>query len=317
VTPAPAPARAGTPPRATRPGPVAAVAAAVALATILAFAGVVRNGFLNYDDNTDLLQNEHVATGLSLANLSWAFRSPEYPNWHPLTWISNMVDFQLFGMNAGGHHLVSLLIHAANAALLFLLLRALTGALWRSAAAAALFALHPLRVESVAWAAERKDVLSLLFGLLALAAWLRHLRRRGRGAYLGALALFAAALMSKPMLVTLPAIMLLLDVWPLGRWPVRRDARRPVAPLLVEKLPFLALTVASSVTTFLYQRGVGAVAYAVAYPLTQRITNAFRSWGAYLGKTLWPAKLAVFRSEERRVGKECRRLCRSRWSPYH
>ena len=263
------------------------------MAVLAAFAPVVRNEFVNYDDEPNLVQNPHVQQGINLAGLRWAFTTVESRNWHPLTWLSHMLDFSLFGLWAGGHHAVSALIHAANAALLFAVLRAMTGALWRSALVAALFGVHPLRVESVAWAAERKDVLTLLFGLLALGAYLRYARRRSAGAYLAALGLFACALMSKAMLVTFPALLLLLDLWPLNRWsPSRGVPFLPGRRLLLEKVPFLALAVAASCVTYFAQDTGGAVAY--FFPLDQRIGNAFISSGAYLAKTLWPAKLAIF-----------------------
>jgi hypothetical protein len=203
--PASAPTR-GTPsPRGAR---TAVLAAAIALAALLAFAPAVRNDFINYDDDQNLIKNVHLQQGLTADSLRWAFTNLEFQNWHPLTWISHMLDFQLFGMQAGGHHAVSVAIHAGSAAVLFVVFNALTGALWRSALVAALFALHPLRVESVAWAVERKDVLSLFFGSLALGAYVRFARRRTAGAYAAVLLLFCCALMSKVMLVTLPALLL-------------------------------------------------------------------------------------------------------------
>jgi tetratricopeptide (TPR) repeat protein len=271
-----------------------AAAALLALLTALAFAPVWGNGFVNFDDNRTIFQNPRVRGGLAAGGVRWAFTNLEFENWMPLTWLSHQLDWSLFGPWAGGHHGVSALIHAGNAALLLLLLHAMTGALWPSAFAASLFALHPLRVESVAWASERKDVLMLLFALLALAAYLRWTRRRSPGAYAAALALYACALMSKAMVVTVPALLLLLDFWPLARW--RRGGRLPLPParLLLEKLPFLAAAAAASLVTFLAQSGGGAVAYVAAYPVAQRVPNAFRSWALYLWKTIWPAKLAVF-----------------------
>jgi len=270
------------------------LAALIAVAVLAAFAPAVRNGFINYDDDSNLLQNTRVQQGITLEGLRWAFTTVRTANWHPLTWISHMIDFQLFGSWAGGHHMTSVLIHAANAALLFWVLHAMTGAVWRSALVAALFGLHPLRVESVAWAAERKDVLTLLFGLLALAAYLRFARRRTAGGYTAALALYAAALMSKAMLVTFPVLLLLLDLWPLNRW--SRGRRIPFFPgrhLLLEKVPFLVPAAALSLLTFLIQQSGGAVGYLAQFPLRQRIGNVFCSYVNYLVKTLWPARLAV------------------------
>jgi hypothetical protein len=206
-----------------------------------------------------------------------------------------MLDVQLFGMQASGHHAVSVLIHAANVALLFAILRALTGAFWRSALVAAIFALHPLRVESVAWAAERKDVLSLFFGLCAIAAYLHYSRHRKPRAYATSLGLFACALTSKAMLITLPVLLLLIDFWPLDRW-LRSGPfhSRRLQPVLLEKLPFVALSVAASITAFVAQASGGSVGYVIQYSIPQRIANAFRSSIAYLGNMIWPAKLAVF-----------------------
>jgi tetratricopeptide (TPR) repeat protein len=284
-----------TPTRASRTRwPVALLAAVIALAVLAAFAPAVRNEFINYDDDVNLVRNTRAQQGVTLAGLRWAFTTAQSKNWHPLTWLSHMIDFSLFGAWAGGHHAMSVLIHAANAALLFAVLRAMTGAVWRNALVAALFGLHPLRVESVAWAAERKDVLTLLFGLLALGAYLRYARRRTAASYAAALVLCAAALMSKAMLVTFPALLLLLDFWPLNRW--SRGPSVPFFPgrrLLLEKAPFLAAAVAVSLATFLIQQSGGAVGYLVQFPLRQRIGNAFCSYVGYLGKTAWPTKLAV------------------------
>jgi protein O-mannosyl-transferase len=269
------------------------IGAALVLAVLASFAPVLRNEFIYYDDDPNLVQNLHIQQGVTLESVRWAFTTLYSQNWHPLTWLSHTVDFSLFGRWAGGHHAVSALIHAANAALLFALLRAMTGAFWRSALVAALFGLHPLRVESVAWAAERKDVLNLFFGLLALGAYLRYVRRRSTESYLAALGFFACALMSKSMLVTFPAILLLLDLWPLDRWSRARGV--PFLPgrrLLLEKAPFLAFSAAASWITFFAQSSGGAVSYFI--PLRQRIENAFCSYGGYLAKTVWPAKLSFF-----------------------
>jgi len=270
-----------------------ALALLLAALTFAVFSPVVQNGFINFDDDKYISENPQVLRGLTVTTALWALTSLEHANWHPLTWLSHMLDFRLFGLWAGGHHAVSALIHAANVALLFLVLRAMTGALWRSALVAAVFGFHPLRVESVAWASERKDVLAVLFGLLALGAYLSHARRRTAGSYAAALGLYACALMSKAMLVTFPAILLLLDLWPLDRWSRARGA--PFLPgrrLLLEKIPFLALAVAASAVTFYAQDTGGAVSYFI--PLRQRLENAFCSYGDYLAKMLWPTKLAVF-----------------------
>src|ERR1035438_4678131 len=216
-----------------------AVAVALAVVTLLVYLPVLHNGFVNYDDPDYITTNPHVKAGLTWSGIVWAFQSSEASNWHPLTWISHMADCQLFGLNPAGHHLTNLLFHTANALLLFLLLNQLTGALWRSAFVAALFAWHPLHVESVAWASERKDVLSAFFWMLSLMAYARYAQKRSRVEsresranaavqaldprpstldYLLALFFFACGLMSKPMVVTLPFVLLLLDFWPLNRF---------------------------------------------------------------------------------------------------
>ena len=276
---------------------VVVLAFALVAATLLAFAPVVSNEFINYDDDINLTKNLKVQQGLTLESLRWAFTNVEYQNWHPLTWISHILDFQLFGMQAGGHHVVSVFIHAVSAALLFAVFNAMTGALWRSLLVAALFALHPLRVESVAWAAERKDVLTVFFGIVALGAYLRFARRRLAGSYAASLIFFSCALMSKAMLVTFPALLLLLDLWPLGRWSRSQSRAVPFLPgrgIVFEKLPFFALSAAASVLAFYAQASGGAVGYVIQFPLAQRVANAFRSHAVYLGKLLWPTKLAVF-----------------------
>jgi tetratricopeptide (TPR) repeat protein len=263
-----------------------------------AFLPVLHNGFVNYDDGRYITANPHVQAGLSWANVRWAFESTAASNWHPLTWLSHMLDCQLFGLNPRGHHLTSLLIHAANCLLLFLLLRRLTGATARSFLVAALFGLHPLRVESVAWAAERKDVLSTLFCLLTLHAYASYARAaaappgasRPRAALFYALTLlaFALGLLSKPMLVTLPCLLLLLDFWPLNR--LNRSA---LPRLLLEKLPLLALAAVSSAITFAVQSSGGATWMMGVLPFASRAENALVSYCRYLGKLFWPSQLSV------------------------
>lgn len=249
------------------------------------YARVWQHGFVNLDDAQYVSDNPAVSGGLSARGLSWAFTTPHAGNWHPLTWLSHMLDVELYGMNAGPHHLTSLLLHVASALLLFGLLHRMTGALFRSAFVAALFALHPLHVESVAWVAERKDVLSTLFFLLTIRAYLAYVRRPRPSRYALVLVLFALGLMAKPMLVTLPFVLLLLDYWPLGRAPSRR--------LVVEKLPLLALALASSVVTFLVQQQAGAVKGLDALPFDHRLANAVMAYAAYIGKMLWPVQLAA------------------------
>ena len=308
------------------------------LITLAVFAPTVTFSFLEYDDNVYVVTNPHVLAGLTGPNIGWAFRSINASNWHPLTWLSHMLDCQLYGRWAGGHHLTSLLLHLANTLLLFRLWQRITGALWRSAFVAALFAVHPLHVESVAWVAERKDVLSAFFFLLTLWAYVRYAEKsvvsgqwsvvssdqttdyglratdhgpRSTGGsrifYLLSLLFFALGLMSKPMLVTLPFVLLLLDYWPLGRMQKeegrmqKAEGRRrfsfilhPSSFILLEKLPFLALSTASSLATVYAQSQSGALLPLEKFPLGLRLANALVSYARYLGKTLWPEHLAAF-----------------------
>ncbi|MFL6195873.1 MAG: hypothetical protein ACJ75H_16965 [Thermoanaerobaculia bacterium] len=264
----------------------AVLAAALALLTVLAYLPSLRNGFVNLDDGIYVTGNPHVRQGITRAGLVWAATANVGNNWHPLTVLSHMLDCELFGLNPAGHHATSLLLHTANTVLLFLVLLGMTGAAWRSALVAALFAVHPTHVESVAWIAERKDVLSGLFWILALGAWAFYARRPSPGRYLLVALLMILGLMSKPMGVTLPFVLLLLDVWPLER--LSLGWRR----LVIEKLPLLALSAASSVVTLLYQRT--SLAPLEALPWTPRLENAAVSCAAYLGKILLPRNLAVF-----------------------
>jgi tetratricopeptide (TPR) repeat protein len=282
--------------------PTAAVAAALAGVTFLAFGRMVWEGhpFIHLDDWQYVVQNPNVRSGLSLENLRWAFHPGTFVanNWHPVTLVSHMVDSTLFGLERPwGHHLTSLLLHAANAVLVFLLLLRSTGALWASALVAALFAWHPTRVESVAWVAERKDVLCGFFALLSIAAYGAWVRRPGSGRYALLLVSFALGLMAKSMLVTLPFALLLLDVWPLGRLRLARGARsgnaRVARRLVVEKLPLFALTAAFTVMAFVSQATTGAVADLERVPPLARIANAATSCWAYVGMLVWPAHLAV------------------------
>ena len=345
----------------------------LALATLAVFLPVARQGFVNYDDSDYVTENAHVLSGLTRANVVWAFTTGHASNWHPVTWLSHMLDCQLFGTRAGAQHLVSVGFHIANALLLLLLLRRMTGALWRSALVAALFALHPLHVESVAWASERKDVLSGFFFLLTVGAYVGYVEgRRARGKepgqeterekaeirrpkserspnsevrspkpsggrvgrqsgtqdaasrflllpapifYVAALLFFALGLMSKPMLVTLPCVLLLLDYWPLRRFEVstlnappsavlstlrsgatedglrRTGQLSTMVRLVLEKAPFFLMAGASSVITFIVQRKGGAVS--TSLPVGGRIANALVSYVRYIGKMFWPVDLSI------------------------
>jgi Flp pilus assembly protein TadD len=305
----------------------------LALLTTALYWPATHHDFVNYDDDKYVTDNHHVASGLTLENIRWAFRSGYAANWHPLTWLSHMLDCDLFGLNPWGHHLTNVLLHALNAALVFALLRRMTGATWRSLLAAALFAVHPLRVESVAWVAERKDVLSGCLGLLALVFYARYAEvqrqapeprgvRRETGDtprasripssifYLLSLLFFALGLMSKPMLVTWPLVMLLLDYWPLRRFgpspltarlstpgsqPSALDSQLSTALRLVrEKTPFFVLAALASVVAWVAQRQEGAMASSASLALGARSGNALISYCRYLGKMFWPRDLGVF-----------------------
>ena len=313
----------------------------LAVTTLAVFLPIGRHGYVNYDDSDYVTANQHVKGGLSWDNVVWAFKSGHASNWHPLTWMSHMLDIQLFGDSPGAQHMVSVGFHIANTLLLFLLLRSMTGAVWRSAMVAGLFALHPLHVESVAWVSERKDVLSAFFFLLTLWAYARYAdtrrcsargskvqspksqSRRSQGSavsdqklaakpppidrtmadhvsrftfhaslYLLALLFFALGLMSKPMLVTLPFVLLLLDYWPLGQiqWSTPALEQR-FWRLLLEKTPFFLLAAASSVVTFIVQRKGGAVSTSLS--LGARVANALVAYVRYIGKMLWPTDLSI------------------------
>ena len=232
----------------------------LAIATFAAFAQTLRCDFIIYDDEDHVTNNPHVYTGLTTENIEWAFTTGYWANWQPLVWISHMAICEFFKLNPFYHHLVNLLLHIADAVLLFLVLYLLTNALWRSAFVAALFALHPLHVESVAWVAERKDVLSTAFCLLAFAAYHRYAKQKSAGFYLLTLLLFAFGLMSKPMLVTFPFMLLLLDYWPLNRFSSLSlpASRKIFYKLVVEKIPFFALSAVSCVITYIVQKNAGS-----------------------------------------------------------
>ncbi len=308
----------------------------LAAITLAVFWPVSRHDFINLDDPDYVTANPTVQAGITGPGLRWAFSGSHASNWHPVTWVSHMLDCQVFGLKAGAHHLVSLGFHIASTLLLFLALRQMTGAVWRSALVAALFAWHPLHIESVAWVAERKDVLSAFFFMLTLWTYGRYVQVQSlkskvqsrppvvqgsrfevqgskfSGFYVLSLVFFALGLMSKPMLVTLPFVLLLLDYWPLGRSAEcgMRSAnshsthnasritfhvsRNSLLPLLVEKLPFLALALAAGVATVLAQHAGGAVQSLEHLPLGSRLANALTAYATYLGKMVWPKNLSVF-----------------------
>jgi tetratricopeptide (TPR) repeat protein len=278
------------------------VALVLALGTLIVYAPVLWCDFVGYDDTAYVTENQHVLQGLTWQQVDWAFANLAAGFWHPLTWLSHMLDVQLYGLHAWGHHLTNLLIHVANTVLLFLLWHRLAGSLWRSALVAALFALHPLHVESVAWVAERKDVLSTCFGFLALLFYARYAQTKSGARdpaianYLLALLCFACSLMSKSTLVTLPVIMLALDYWPLRRGePAGVSAwRKTWAWLAMEKAPFFALSLASGLLTIHAEKSIGAVASKGGLPLVVRASNATLSSIRYLGQMVWPVDMAVF-----------------------
>jgi tetratricopeptide (TPR) repeat protein len=304
----------------------------LSVATLATFWPIIHHEFIDFDDPDYITENPHVLSGLSWENVAWAFTTSHAANWHPVTWLSHMLDVQLFGVQPGWHHLINLLFHTANACLLFLLLERITGAQWRSALVAALFALHPLHVESVVWASERKDVLSTFFFMLTLLAYAKYVEQKTESRkqkaeviehgsrfqlsafcfllsawYVLALGLFTLGLMSKPMLVTLPFVLLLLDYWPLDRLQFRDGLKPGVAQssgfqiqgsrfahILLEKVPFLALAVASSAVTFHIQREAGAVDASPDSSFESNLGNALVSYIRYISKTLWPVDLAFF-----------------------
>jgi protein O-mannosyl-transferase len=271
----------------------------IIISSYAAFGRIAVNDFINFDDTGYITENYHVQSGISIQNIKWAFTSVVMSNWHPLTWLSYTLDWSLFGENPSGHHLVSLLLHIGAVIFLFLFLYKTTNNIWPSAFAAALFALHPLRVESVAWAAERKDVLSMFFGLASIFVYAFYAENNKLSKYLFCLILFILSLMSKPILVTMPFLLLLLDYWPLGRWQKALSSpaeNRPYSAgrLILEKTPFFLLTIASSIVTYWAQHKDSSVTSLGVLPIVTQVANASVSYVAYLEKTFWPFNLAVF-----------------------
>jgi hypothetical protein len=270
--------------------------AAIVFFTLLLYWPTVGYDFVIADDYQYVCQNSHVLKGLSWESVRWAFWSMYALNWHPLTWISHMMDCSLYGLFPGGHHLTNVLLHTANSLLLFLLLKRLTRRLLPSALAAALFAWHPLHVESVAWVCERKDVLSAFFLMFTLGAYAHYVERPTRPRFFLALVLFLLGLMAKPMLVTLPCLLLLLDFWPLNRFETARnksEAIKQAVSLLVEKMPFFFLSLIGCVMTMMAQSAGGAVKETGELPLAMRLANALSSYLLYLWKGIWPVHLAI------------------------
>jgi len=277
----------------------AIIIALLVAACLLVYLQVVSFDFINFDDNLYVYENPFVAGGLSAASLKWAFTAFHSANWHPLTWISHMLDASVFGPNAGGHHFVNVIFHAANSVLAFVVLKRYTGEIGMSALVAFLFAVHPAHVESVAWISERKDVLSTLFWLLTMLLYLRFVKTDGSKksasgrwftvSFLLVIVFFVFGLMSKPMLVTLPFAFLLLDYWPLKRLKRRAD----LAPLVLEKIPLFALSAASAYITIRAQGAYGAIQSSTVLPLGTRLMNAITSYATYIGMLFYPADLGI------------------------
>lgn len=261
---------------------------------LLLYVPVIHHDFIKlWDDDAYVTDNPHVVSGLKMANIAWAFTSFEQSNWHPVTWLSHMLDCQLFGLNSGAQHYVNALLHAANVLLLFWILQRATGAVGRSFVVAALLAVHPLNVETVAWVAQRKSLLSAFFSLVTVAAYGWYVRRGGWKPYLAIVGALAMALMSKPMAVSLPLLLLLFDYWPMQRLEELPFTRRWVK-LTIEKLPLFAMSAASSVLTEKAQGAGGSVMGLSLLPISARIENAAISCVAYIGKILWPVRLATY-----------------------
>jgi Flp pilus assembly protein TadD len=280
-----------------------AIYLALIAVTLAVFGQTIHHDFVNFDDDLYVYDSPVIKAGLTIKGALFAFTTPHARNWHPLTTISHMLDYQLWGLHAGGHHATNVVLHTIGVLLLFSALQKMTGAVWKSALVAALFAVHPLHVESVAWVSERKDVLSALFFFLMLGAYVRYARTLSICQYLLVTVLFAAGLMSKPMLVSVPVILLLLDYWPLERTKSQKSKVRGQNPevsaqwsvakrLILEKIPLLLLSAGSCAITFVVQkRAVGAIP---PLPLLWRAENAITSYVLYIWQTLWPTRLAVF-----------------------
>ena len=280
------------------------------IVTLAAYWEVKNHEFINFDDGVYINENFHVKSGLTIKGVVWAFTTTHASNWHPLTWLSHMLDCQLYGLNPGHHHLTNLLLHIANTLMLFLLLKKMTRTLWESSFVAAMFALHPLHVESVAWVAERKDVLSTFFWILTIWVYVYYAKRPNLNRYLLVILSFTLGLMSKPMLVTLPFVLLLLDYWPLCRMQLGQsdcDSKSQITQsmnagknqshvlrLVLEKVPLFALTAASSFLTFFAQHQGGAVRSLELFPIETRAANALVSYTNYIGKMIFPYRLALF-----------------------
>ena len=269
---------------------LALVAVFLALITLVVYGQTLTHDFINFDDDRYVYHNQHVLHGLTRAGVAWALTTNCESNWHPVTWLSHMLDCQMYGVKPWGHHLSALLLHLANTLLLFFVLRRMTGRIWPSAFVAAMFAAHPLHVESVAWVAERKDTLSTFFWMLTIWAYVRYAELPSIKRYLPVMLLFALGLMSKPMLVTLPVTLLLLDYWPLGRFALEGAKVR----LILEKIPLIVLTIASCAVTYAVQQKGGSVGSSEIFTPGVRVANAIVAYAHYLILTFWPHGLAIF-----------------------
>ncbi len=270
------------------------------LTILVAYWQVKDFNFVGFDDELYITENIHTQAGLTIEGIVWAFETFRAGNWHPLTWLSHMLDCELYGLNPMGHHWTNLLFHMTNTLLLFFMFQKMTGAIWKSAFVAALFALHPLHVESVAWVAERKDVLSTFFGMLTILAYIWYVKKRNFLRYSLIVIFLSLGLMAKPMLVTMPFVLLLLDFWPLERLKYYSNSQSSnfqslnLSRLFLEKVPLFIPVAISSVLTILAQKEVGALYSIEALPITTRIANALISYNSYIFKTIWPQNLAVF-----------------------
>ena len=278
------------------------VSLALIVVTLTVYWQVGEHEFLNFDDDAYITENTHVAQGLTSSSIIWAFKSVHESNWHPVTWLSHMADVEVYGMNPRGHHLTNVIIHTVSTVLLFLLLLRLTGALWQSSFVAAMFAIHPLHVESVAWVAERKDVLCTFFCFLTLYLYSTYVWKRKLTLYFLSLFSFVLGLMSKPMIVTLPIVMLLLDFWQLNRYNLKEHESKqrgllgltsPLISLLIEKIPFLICALFSAAITIYAEDRGGAMRSFEDIPFGLRSQNAIIAYVTYIARTLWPQDLAV------------------------
>ncbi len=280
--------------------PEIAICLFLILASAVVYLQVWNHDFVGYDDDGYVFENARVQKGLTLDNTIWAFKTTQKSNWHPLTWLSHMLDVELFDLQPGRHHMTSVLIHILNSLLLFGIFRKMTGQVWQSGFVAVMFALHPLHVESVAWVSERKDVLSMFFWMLTLWFYARYVGQPQIKRYLPVVGVFALGLMAKPMLVTLPFVLLLLDLWPLRRIQFSRSNQDPVISrqrasmgwLILEKVPLFMLTLGSCIITFFAQAKAGAVGSSEIHPFSIKVANAFVSYLKYIQKMIWPDHLA-------------------------